>query len=224
MSTTPPAPGSGRLVIVLIAGIPLTMILAASWLWFFVVNGDLDLVGTIGTANHGSLVEPPRQLSDAGFVDDAGAAFRWGDVEPRWTMVAVIQGPHCDHGCERRLYTMRQIHIALGREFDRIRRAFVSSEPIASVSLAPPDTSLPGSAGVTDVSSLASYAAKTQRDLLTLSLPEPSLASLFPEVSQSPAQWYLVDPAGWVMMRFDDEVSYKEVIADLKFLLKNSGG
>jgi hypothetical protein len=34
--------------------------------------------------------------------------------------------------------------------------------------------------------------------------------------------WYLVDPAGWIMMSYNGEVHYKDVISDLKFLLKNS--
>jgi hypothetical protein len=72
MSQANSSPGTGRAVLLLIAGIPLTMILAASWLWYFVVEGDLDLVGTLGTANHGTLVQPPRQLIDMPFADDAG--------------------------------------------------------------------------------------------------------------------------------------------------------
>jgi hypothetical protein len=47
---------------------------------------------------------------------------------------------------------------------------------------------------------------------------------LFPEQQGDPTTWYLVDPAGWVMMAYDNQVPYKDVIADLKFLLKNSGG
>ena len=47
---------------------------------------------------------------------------------------------------------------------------------------------------------------------------------LAPEVQESPAQWYVVDPAGWIMMRVSDELYYKDVISDLRFLLKHSGG
>ena len=32
------------------------------------------------------------------------------------------------------------------------------------------------------------------------------------------------DPAGWIMMAYNSGDSYKDVIADLKFLLKNSRG
>ena len=53
---------NNRMVLLLIAGIPVTMILGATWLWYFVVRGDLDLVGALGTANRGALVQPPRQI------------------------------------------------------------------------------------------------------------------------------------------------------------------
>ena len=45
-----------------------------------------------------------------------------------------------------------------------------------------------------------------------------------PERHVADSAWYLVDPSGWVMMRYASEVNYKDVIGDLKFLLKNSGG
>jgi len=46
----------------------------------------------------------------------------------------------------------------------------------------------------------------------------------FPELEENVAQWFLIDPAGWIMMSFDDSLDYKAVMADLKFLLKHSGG
>jgi hypothetical protein len=48
--------------------------------------------------------------------------------------------------------------------------------------------------------------------------------SVVPERHVAENAWYLVDPSGWVMMRYASEVNYKDVIGDLKFLLKNSGG
>ena len=47
-------------------------------------------------------------------------------------------------------------------------------------------------------------------------------ARLFKEQREDKTTWYLADPAGWVMMSYNSDVSYKDVISDLKFLLKNS--
>jgi len=55
-------------------------------------------------------------------------------------------------------------------------------------------------------------------------VPSEKLSTLAPEVLSSRAQWYVVDPAGWIMMRVSDDLYYKDVISDLRSLLKNSGG
>lgn len=210
-------------MLLLIAGIPLTMILAASWLWYFVVEGDLDIVGALGTANHGELVQPPRQLAELAFIDDAGARFNWSDIDPRWTMLVVNRGARCDAECERRLYTTRQIHVALGREFNRVRRVMLSDTPADNVFVTLPAQ---GTDGVPPdaPSDLPGFAAAAHQGMVVLSVDGADMDRLAPEWLDNSSQWYLVDPAGWVMMRFGDELSYKDVIKDMKFLLKNSGG
>jgi len=222
MSQSPADSASTRLTLLLIAGTPLTMILAASWLWYFVVQGDLDLIGTLGTANNGQLVRPPRQITDTAFRDDLGAHYAWSDVEPRWTFVITNRGSTCDQRCERRLYTTRQIHAALGQDFNRIRRAYIADAAIADsrVALAP---QTPGNGAPTTMP-LPDFLVQEQRGLIALQASSEDLDRLFPEQAEDTSQWYLVDPAGWIMMRFTDDLDYKAVIADLKFLLKNSGG
>ncbi len=215
------ASNNNRLVLLLIAGIPVTMILAASWLWYFVVKGDLDLVGAIGTANQGTLVQPPRQLDDVSLMDSAGLPIKWGDSEqePRWVLLVPSPGPVCAASCEQRLYLTRQIHIAMGKEFNRIGRYLVGSGSLADTELGVPELSdqRPAPADFMD------YLQTEHRGLTALQVDAAAHRELFSEYYQQPGTWYLVDPAGWVMMSYTDEVHYKDVIADLKFLLKNSG-
>lgn len=224
MSPSVKTDGQNRMTLLLIAGIPLTMILAAFWLWYFVVEGDLDLVSAIGTANNGKLVSPPRQISETAFRDDQGTAFAWSDLEPRWTMVVVNAGDFCDAACERRLYFTRQIHIALGKEFNRVRRVFVSDTPVAEIDLAIPATRPEGWPLNFDGQQLAGYLARGHQGLVPLQASTSDVETLFTELESDSEQWYLVDPAGWIMMSFKDGMDYKAVISDLKFLLKNSGG
>ena len=115
-------------------------------------------------------------------------------------------------------YLTRQIHMAMGKEFNRIRRYYVGDRPAGKTALAvdalsddrpaPPD--------------FAQFLATEHRGLKALSLDAATFEQLFPERAEDPSTWYLVDPAGWVMMSYSKEVPYKDVIADLKFLLKNS--
>jgi hypothetical protein len=209
---------NNRMVLLLIAGIPVTVILVSTWLWWFVVRGDLDLVGMLGTANRGDLVQPPRQLEGARVYDSDGRLFQLRDLEPRWSLLVPAADGACDRSCEHSLYLTRQIHMAMGKEFNRIRRYYVGDRAVAETSLAvdalsddrpaPPD--------------FAQFLATEHRGLKALRLDAATFEQLFPERAQDPSTWYLVDPAGWVMMSYNEEVPYKDVIADLKFLLKNS--
>jgi hypothetical protein len=212
--------GSGRLTLALIAGIPVTVILAASWMWYFVANGNLDLVGALGTANHGELVQPPRQALQAGWTGPDGETF---DPAARrsadWTLVIPQASSSCDALCEARLYETRQIHMALGKEMGRVQRMLVTPAPEAlefGVQSLSDDRPMPAD--------FATYLERDQRGLSVWRSSEEAFGRLFPELADAPASWYLMDPAGWVMMRYDPSIDYKNVISDLKFLIKNSNG
>ena len=66
------------------------------------------------------------------------------------------------------------------------------------------------------------YLASEQRGMQALLLSDPAFSEVFTEFSGDPSTWYLVDPQGWIMMSYNSEVLHKDVMADLKFLLKNS--
>jgi hypothetical protein len=221
MTNTNSAPG-GRMILLLIGGIPVTMILAATWLWFFVVRGDLDLVGMIGTANRGTLVQPPRQLDEIDLRDGSGKSVKLAGPDARWVMVIPATGGRCDTACEQRLYETRQIHLAMGKEFNRLRRLYVSDHNAAATQLAV--QTLSDGRPATAVGDFAAYLSSEHHDLQALTLSPEQYRTLFPEQAADASTWYLADPAGWVMMSYNKGVPYKDVISDLKFLIKNSGG
>lgn len=215
----PPVPGNGRLVLALIAGIPVTVILAASWLWYFVVNGELDLVGELGTANRGDLLRPPRQAGNADWRSGGGEPFEPA-VPPKWVLVVPQREARCDEACESRLYETRQIHMALGKTMGRVERALVTPAEAGELTLAVDSLS----DGRPVPADMAQYLARDQRGMTVWHSSSDAFNDLFPELEARPDSWYLMDPAGWVMMRYDPSISYKDVISDLKFLLKNSNG
>ena len=207
------------MVLLLIAGIPVTMILGATWLWYFVVRGDLDLIGTLGTANRGELVQPPRQIEDASLTEPSGARFKYSGPEPRWTMVIPGAEGRCDSICENSLYTTRQIHVALGKEFNRIRRVYVNETGPDSTQLTVQELSDNRPAPA----SFATFLADEHRGLIPLLLRPEAVDEFFAEYRTDPSTWYLVDPSGWIMMSYNQAITYKDVISDLKFLLINAG-
>jgi len=141
--------------------------------------------GTGSPGNYGELIEP-RALSGAPI-----AALRG-----KWVLVT-FDPAACDASCERKLYFVRQVRKAQGKEMDRIERLWI----------------------VTD-------GAQPRADLLAATdggraeHADARFASQFPG---NPLEHiYLVDPLGNLMMRFPPDPEPKKVIKDLERLLKYS--
>ena len=207
-----------RRVLLLIAGIPVGMMLAATALWWAVQQGYVDILDSVGTANHGELIDPPRPLSDVVFQHEGLAETLWEDLPAKWRLLVVQRGEVCGELCQAQLYQTRQIHVALGKDFNRVGRVLLGDVGAVSVTVVP-------SEGFTDAPrDLLTWLEQEHMGVTSLTLSEDALDRLVPETRNQPAQWYVVDPAGWVMMRVADDLYYKDVISDLRFLLKHSAG
>ena len=207
-----------RRVLLLIAGIPVGMMLAATALWWAVQQGYVDILGSVGTANHGELVDPPRSLSDVVFQHEGVAETLWADMPTKWRLVVVQRGDLCDETCQQQLYQTRQIHLALGKDFNRVGRVLLGDLAAASVLISPV------TADNDEPQRLLPWLEREHLGLTPLTLASSRLDTLVPETIDQPGQWYVVDPAGWIMMRVANDLHYKDVISDLRFLLKHSGG
>ena len=210
------------MVLLLIGGIPVTVALVATWLWYFVVRGDLDLVSILGTANRGELVQPPRQLDDQALLSKSGAILKFADMEPRWSMLIPAGGGRCDEACEKSLYVTRQIQVAMGKHFNRLRRFYIEEEHTGDTELVV--SQLSDGRPVPPAGGFPEYLATEHRGLQALTVSVTGHNALFAEYSSDPGTWYLADPGGWIMMSYNEQTPYKDVIADLKFLINNSGG
>ena len=222
----------------LIAGLPVTMILAATWLWYFVERGDIDIVGALGTANSGEILSNPANIRSRSFTASDGSEISLDALEPKWTFMVVNSGEICDATCSELLYLTRQIRIAIGRDFHRIQRVMMVDLPADTIRIQTSTGAesaqerIEGGAVTEAIDNASTIAAAGEAPLLDaiesehpdVSVWQAGSEPVVPERHAADSAWYLVDPSGWVMMRYSSEVNYKDVIGDLKFLLKNSGG
>jgi len=196
---------NNRAVLLLIAGIPLTIILAASWLWYYVASGRLDLVDLLGTANRGTLLTEPVDIRTLGLEDTEGGSFDpEAGEKPLWRIFVPVAGG-CDDACLELLHYTRQIHVAMGKYQNRIERLiavdFAPGPEMGAVLAEEPAPQLL----YTSASALGMLLATQPTDV-----PAPA--------------YYVVDPHGWVILSYAVTADGKDVMADLKFLLKNSNG
>jgi cytochrome oxidase Cu insertion factor (SCO1/SenC/PrrC family) len=149
------------------------------------------------TTNYGELITPRKVELVGEGIDGKQAAL--SKYEGKWRFV-IFDGGHCDEQCQRKLLYTRQIRLAQGREQTRIERIWLID-----------DASMPN----------PEYAGLFAEAHL-IRLPAGLVPADF-EKQGSPRQYiYLVDPLGYLMMRYSADPEPAKMIKDLQRLLKYS--
>lgn len=149
----------------------------------------------VPTANHGELLLPPAQAGTAALERPGGGKFSFAELGGRWVLVAADSGA-CDAGCLRKLYLVRQLRLAMGRNAERVARVFIVD-----------DDRTP------DPAALEPYAGME----VVRRAPGAGSAGL-----DDRRYVYLVDPHGNVIMRWNAAAEPKGMIRDLELLLRAS--
>jgi hypothetical protein len=100
------------------------------------------------------------------------------------------------------------MHTALGKQMNGLRRFYLTDEN----EVAPVTASL-----------LAEEYPKLQRFFTSSEQLEQLLGNLNDVDYRNGKTYFLVDPMGFVMMSYTDQHGLKDLLSDLKFLLKQSG-
>ncbi|MDX1458958.1 MAG: hypothetical protein R3276_15315 [Marinobacter sp.] len=157
-----------------------------------------------GHSNNGELIQPPAPLGQMQLEGANGQplADRFGPeaADPEWMMI-VVSG-NCAADCEELLYRARQVNIALGKNANRVNR----SAWLGSVS---PDLTARWEAEYSSMERL-SIAGDESPQWPTGISPD-----------QAP-RIMLVDPFGNVILHYGNEHTGKDMLEDLKHLLKLS--
>jgi hypothetical protein len=144
-------------------------------------------------ANRGTLLEPIVSLIDA----VPGSPIH---DSRSWRLLYASDG-ECGDRCREALYTLRQSRLMLGKEMDRVERVFLHGEHA-------PDTLL--------VAEEHRGVVSMQDTALRAVLDDKKPASL-------PAGgFYLIDPHGNLVMYFSPDIEPRDMVDDIKRLLKLS--
>lgn len=188
-----------RLILLLLVAVFVVPLLAAAWLYRQVQQeGDVW-----GTTNHGRLIDPARPLAPFELETAGGETLTREALRGQWTLVFSPETP-CLEDCRQVIYHMRQVRAALGREAPRVQRWLVLSGASQYTALADFLENYPGMQVLTD----------TRRAVLD-QLEGAGDAPDSPPV-------YLVDPLGNLMMAFPRSLDPRDMLKDLKKLLKIS--
>jgi len=160
------------------------------------------------TGNYGELIQPPREVPDMPLTSMNGSSLRFADLKGRWSLVYVSPGK-CEATCLKRLYYIRQIHTAFAKELERIQEVLITLDTA-------PDAGL--------VERIKEYPR-----VKIISGPQASLAILADKFRGSAdknedmtGRIYIIDPQGFIMMRYPAEPDPSGIRRDVEKLLKYS--
>lgn len=88
--------------------------------------------GVWGTTNKCTFVNPPADLASLQIKDAEGELVASGETWWLW----VVRSEPCDEACSEALHQLRQLHVLLHRDADRVRRALVTPTPVEHGKLA----------------------------------------------------------------------------------------
>ena len=92
--------------------------LGGAYALYYAVQED----GVWGTTNRGTFVQPPLALADLNLRDENGQQAGEGET---WWLWVVAPGS-CEEDCEAALHQLRQLHVLLNKDADRLRRALLT--------------------------------------------------------------------------------------------------
>lgn len=183
---------SGRLKLLALVAVFAIPLAIASLVYF---NPD-DY--TSGTTNRGELIEPVRVIGELSLLDKHAGRFEQNPFSHYWTML-FWNDADCDLYCEANLFKIRQAEQVLGRHAARVKTVYLSA----------PETV---------ISDNTYKLVRSHPALRMLHLAEMDKAF----ESLPAGRIYLVDPLGNLMMSYPPDVSTRDIVKDVKLLLKAS--
>ncbi len=167
----------------------------ASYLAYYVIKPQ-------GRTNYGALIDSrdyPMPSLGATMLDGKPASL--DAYKGKWIMLQ-ISNAKCNASCQKKLYDMRQLRLAQGKDMDRIERIWLITDdkPLETILMREYD---------------GTHLLRVKADALKSWLPAEAGTTSADHI-------YMIDPLGNLMMRFPKDADPNKIKKDLAKLLKAS--
>lgn len=175
--------------VLMVIGVVCALPVAAAFLAYYVWPPSKRM-------NHGDLIEPMPMPAGV-LATLQGEEFSLAMLKGKWVLIETDSGD-CEERCRGKLYAMRQVRIAQGKDMVRLERVWLLSDDRR------PAPEL-----------LSEY-----KGTWVISAAGSSLLAALPAPRDRAAHLYVIDPTGSLMMRFPENPDPSRVIKDLARLLR----
>jgi hypothetical protein len=189
-SNAQPDQRSGRIKMLAIAALCLAPFAAAVIAYFYWQPQ--------GGTNYGELI-PARPLIDPPLRHLDQRAFRLSELKGKWILLQ-LDVADCAAACKAKLYDMRQVRLAQGREMERVERVWL----------------------ILDEAPLETQLMREYDGTRMLRAGGSPLLAEFPPPGGVRDHIYLIDPLGNLMLRFPKDADPRKMHKDLSRLLRAS--
>lgn len=167
----------------------------ASYFTYYVIKPE-------GKTNYGEILDPRQfPVPQLNAVNAEGKNQELSSLKGKWLMLQIDRGS-CATACQKKLYDMRQLRTAQGKEMERIQRVWLITDDT------PVEEKLKQGIAGTEL-------LKVSPNVLEKWLPVEQGASIYDHI-------YLIDPLGNLMMRYPKDADANKIKKDLSKLLKAS--
>jgi cytochrome oxidase Cu insertion factor (SCO1/SenC/PrrC family) len=151
-----------------------------------------------GAMNYGELI-PARPLIDSPLRHLDQRVFKLSELKGKWILLQLDEAD-CAEACRAKLYNMRQVRLAQGREMERVERVWL----------------------ILDEVPLQTQLMREYDGTRMLRAAGNPLLAQFPAADSMRDHIYLIDPLGNLMLRFPRDADPRRMHKDLARLLKVS--
>lgn len=181
----------------ILLGVALVFIIPILVSWYLVFFSDFKK-GDGGTQK-GELISPVIPLGEPEVFNLKSKTI--GSINGKWTLLFFVEN-ECNQLCEDKLYQLRQIRLALGKDRDKVDRLLVSKNKQQW-------------SQYTNSFNGQKYIDPTSRDYNRLIKKLNDYAGLDLKAT------YLIDPYGFLMMKYPQDDNPMGTIKDIERLIKN---
>ncbi|MBT3826860.1 MAG: hypothetical protein HOF49_03395 [Nitrosomonadales bacterium] len=181
----------------ILLGVALIFIIPVLLSWYLVFFTDFKKGG--GGTQKGELISPAIRLEKLEVYDIKNDTI--ASINDKWTLVFFVE-KDCNRLCEDKLYQLRQIRLALGKDRDKVDRLLISKKIQSWIKF--------------------SDLFNGQKYIDPKSASYGKLVKKFQDYPEFDARaTYLIDPFGFLMMKYKPDANPMGIIKDIERLLKN---
>lgn len=181
----------------ILLGVALVFIIPILVSWYLVFFSDFKKGG--GGTQKGELISPVIPLGEPEVFNLKSKTIE--SINGKWTLLFFVEN-ECNQLCEDKLYQLRQIRLALGKDRDKVDRLLVSKNKQQW-------------SQYTNSFNGQKYIDPTSRDYNRLIKKFNDYAGLDLKAT------YLIDPYGFLMMKYPQDDNPMGTIKDIERLIKN---